>query len=129
VTMTEAIQLLGVSRPAASRHLQHLVDAGHGRPAVCRQQVIDVPTRTRPESLSPRIRARGRDEVVQLAGLRQMAGLRANARVARTVLTPDRRSSRARNGEWSRHSDLNRGPAVYEVDRPERCGTSVESRA
>ena len=33
------------------------------------------------------------------------------------------------NGEWSRHSDLNRGPAVYEVDRPKRCGTSVESRA
>jgi len=26
---------------------------------------------------------------------------------------------------WSRHSDLNRGPAVYEVDRPKRCGMSV----
>jgi DNA-binding NarL/FixJ family response regulator len=31
--------------------------------------------------------------------------------------------------EWRRHSDLNRGPAVYEVDRPVRCGTSVESQA
>ena len=30
---------------------------------------------------------------------------------------------------WSRHSDLNRGPAVYEVDRPKRCDTSVECRA
>ena len=30
---------------------------------------------------------------------------------------------------WSRHSDLNRGPAIYEVGRPERCGTSVEWRA
>ena len=44
VTTTEAIQLLGVSRPTAIRHLQHLVDAGHGRPAVRRQQVFDVPT-------------------------------------------------------------------------------------
>jgi hypothetical protein len=32
-------------------------------------------------------------------------------------------------GRWSRHSDLNRGPAVYEVDRPKRCGMSVECRA
>jgi hypothetical protein len=32
------------------------------------------------------------------------------------------------SGEWSRHSDLNRGPAVYELDRPKRCGTSVERR-
>jgi len=30
---------------------------------------------------------------------------------------------------WSRHSDLNRGPAVYEPDRPKRCGLSVGSRA
>jgi hypothetical protein len=29
----------------------------------------------------------------------------------------------------SRHAELNRGPAVYELERPERCGTSVESRA
>jgi hypothetical protein len=28
---------------------------------------------------------------------------------------PDSCSSRARVGEWSRHSDLNRGPAVYET--------------
>ena len=35
--------------------------------------------------------------------------------------------TRTREGEWSRHSDLNRGPAVYELDRPKRCGTSVES--
>ena len=28
VTTTEAIELLGVSRPTAIRHLQHLVDAG-----------------------------------------------------------------------------------------------------
>jgi hypothetical protein len=32
-------------------------------------------------------------------------------------------------GEWSRHSDSNRGPAVYELDRPQRCGMSVEWRA
>jgi hypothetical protein len=32
-------------------------------------------------------------------------------------------------GEWSRHSDSNRGPAVYELDRPKRCGTSVKPRA
>jgi hypothetical protein len=30
VTTTEAIQLLGVSRPTAIRHLQNLVDAGLG---------------------------------------------------------------------------------------------------
>jgi len=33
-----------------------------------------------------------------------------------------------RGKEWSRHSDLNRGPAVYEPDRPKRCGPSVEWR-
>ena len=38
-------------------------------------------------------------------------------------------SALSADGEWSRHSDLNRGPAVYELDRPERYGTSVESRA
>ena len=43
--------------------------------------------------------------------------------------TSRQRSSRARNREWSRHSDLNRGPAVYKLGRPERCGTSVELRA
>src|SRR5438552_4884348 len=31
--------------------------------------------------------------------------------------------------EWSRRSDLNRGPAVYELDGPKRCGRSAESRA
>jgi hypothetical protein len=30
---------------------------------------------------------------------------------------------------WSRHSDLNRGPAVYELERPLRSGASVEIRA
>ena len=47
---------------------------------------------------------------------------------ARTVPTTDGCSSRARKGEWSRHSDLNRGPA-YETDRRQRCGPTVESRA
>jgi hypothetical protein len=53
---------------------------GYGRPAVRRQQVLDVPTMHEHESLSPRIRARGLEEGVQLAGLRQSAGLRANAK-------------------------------------------------
>ena len=54
-----------------------------------------------------------------------LAGLRAygTARCAR------RDGNSRERGGWSRHSDLNRGPAVYELDRPERCGTSVESRA
>lgn len=43
--------------------------------------------------------------------------------------SPRGRCDRLWEGSWSRHSDLNRGPAVYELDRPERCGPSVESRA
>ena len=49
-------------------------------------------------------------------------------------MDPPQREDRANNRqqgypstkgeEWSRHSDLNRGPAVYETDGPKRCGTS-----
>ena len=69
-------------------------------------------------------------DFVQLAGLRELAGLRVDwtARedlaIARIAVLRGHET-----GEWSRHSDLNRGPAVYEVDRPERCGRSVKSRA
>ena len=48
-------------------------------------------------------------------------GLRRDSQVHRAIL----------NGKegWRRHSDLNRGPAVYEVDWPKRCRPSVEPRA
>ena len=54
-------------------------------------------------------------DFVQLAGLRQLAVFGVETPTAKTVLTPDSCSSRTRNGGWSRHSDLNRGPAVYET--------------
>ena len=67
----------------------------------------------RPGPVLPR--PRRERESCQLAGLRQLAGLpsgsegregRANSRQLLFLSTM---------GEWSRHSDLNRGPAVYET--------------
>lgn len=60
---------------------------------------------------------------------------RPSSAVARPVVSSSRRFVRLaglpthESREWSRHSDLNRGPAVYELVPPKRCGVSVKPRA
>jgi hypothetical protein len=63
-----------------------------------------------------------------MRGIAQLAGLQ---RCGRSAPRDSQAEPAILNGKgsWSRHADSNCGPAVYEVDRPKRCGPSVESRA
>jgi len=61
-------------------------------------------------------------------GFDQLAGLQRCGRRRPRDSRPHWAFSSGKEG-WSRHADSNCGPAVYEVDRSERCGTSVERRA
>jgi hypothetical protein len=123
----------------------------HGRPPIVLENAVSgkgPPWSTAPDwtrsaparSASTSSRPIPRSSRIARQGVHRPRAYRGLPRLASSVVASPLRSEISRNDqiaglpefrteEWSQHSDLNRGPAVYEVGRPKRCGMSVESRA